>query len=435
MAESIKLTTEGMLLNWLKDVGDKVSAGDVIAEIEADKATVEVEATTDGVILELKAEPGEELAEGTVIATIGAEGESAGSGDAESEDAGEDEVKEEEAEPEKQAEGSNGASGGSAPARESDSGSNGTAATTPDGRIKASPVARKMAEDRGIELGQIKGTGPDGRIVKADVENFKPGEAPAKTADKQAAPAASGPGARATYGAVPSEDVEIEDISRMRRRIADNTILSKQQIPHFYVTVEIDVEPMLALRKELNASLESEGIKISVNDMIMKACALALRKFPNLNSHYYGDKIVRHKRVNIGVSVALPNNGLVNVVSPDTDRKALSVLATENKAMYERAREGKIKPDDLKGATFTISNLGPYNVEHFLAIIAPPEAAILAVGSAMKVPIVTEDGTLSVGTRMKATISIDHRVSDGAEGAEFLGEVRNLLENPMRLVV
>lgn len=434
MAESIKLTTEGMLLNWLKVVGDKVSTGDVIAEIEADKATVEVEATTDGVILELKAEPGEELAEGTVIATIGEEGESAGSDDAKAEES--DEEEEKEAAPEKQAEGSNGASGGSAPAREADSGSNGTvAATTPDGRIKASPVARKMAEDRGIELGQIKGSGPDGRIVKADVENFKPGEASAKTSAKPAAPAASGPGTQATYGAVPADDVEVEDINRMRRRIADNTILSKQQIPHFYVTVEIDVEPMLALRKELNASLESEGIKISVNDMIMKACALALRKFPNLNSHYYGDKIVRHKRVNIGVSVALPNNGLVNVVSPDTDRKALSVLATENKAMYERAREGKIKPDDVKGATFTISNLGPYNVEHFLAIIAPPEAAILAVGSAMKVPIVTEDGTLSVGSRMKATISIDHRVSDGAEGAEFLSEVRNLLENPMRLVV
>lgn len=186
MAESIKLTTEGMLLNWLKVVGDKVSTGDVIAEIEADKATVEVEATTDGVILELKAEPGEELAEGTVIATIGEEGESAGSDDAKAEES--DEEEEKEAAPEKQAEGSNGASGGSAPAREADSGSNGTvAATTPDGRIKASPVARKMAEDRGIELGQIKGSGPDGRIVKADVENFKPGEASAKTSAKPAA--------------------------------------------------------------------------------------------------------------------------------------------------------------------------------------------------------------------------------------------------------
>jgi pyruvate dehydrogenase E2 component (dihydrolipoamide acetyltransferase) len=434
MAEPIKLTTEGTLLNWLKDVGDSVSAGEVVAEIEADKATVEIEAPSDGVIVEIKAQPGDELAEGDVIGTIGAEGEASAASDngkAPAEDEAEDEDTEEDSEDEAEDE----AEEEEAPPKEKQapqSGDNGAAASvTEEGRVKASPVARNMAEERGIDLRQVKGSGPDGRIVKKDIEEFKPEKAAAKE-ERAAAP---GPSTQATYGSIPQEDVEVIDIKRMRRRIADGTILSKQQVPHFYITMEIDVEPLLALRKELNASLEDEGIKISVNDLIMKASALALKRFPNLNTHYYGDKLVRHKRINIGVSVALPDNGLVNVVSPDVDKTALSVLAERNKALYERAREGRVKPEDMRGATFTISNLGPWDVEHFAAIIAPPEAAILAVGAAQRVPIVQEDGTLSVGTRMKVTLSVDHRVSDGAEGAEYLKELKALLENPMRLVV
>jgi pyruvate dehydrogenase E2 component (dihydrolipoamide acetyltransferase) len=437
MAEPIKLTTEGTLLNWLKDVGDSVSAGEVIAEIEADKATVEIEAPSDGVIVEIKAQPGDELSEGDVIGTIGAEGEASAASDngkapaeaeAEDEDTAEDSEDEAEDETEDEAEEEE------APPKEKQapqSGDNGTAASvTEEGRVRASPVARNMAKERGIDLRQVKGSGPDGRIVKKDIEEFKPDKAAAKEER-----AAAGPPAQATYGSIPQEDVEVIDIKRMRRRIADGTILSKQQVPHFYITMEVDVEPLLALRKELNASLEDEGIRISVNDLIMKASALALKRFPNLNTHYYGDKLVRHKRINIGVSVALPDNGLVNVVSPDVDKTALSVLAERNKALYERAREGRVKPEDMRGATFTISNLGPWDVEHFAAIIAPPEAAILAVGAAQRVPIVQEDGTLSVGTRMKVTLSVDHRVSDGAEGAEYLKELKALLENPMRLVV
>jgi pyruvate dehydrogenase E2 component (dihydrolipoamide acetyltransferase) len=435
MAEPIKLTTEGTLLNWLKEVGDSVSAGEVIAEIEADKATVETEAPSDGVIVEIKAQPGDELAEGDVIGTIGAEGEAPaasenGKAPAKAEEKDTEEEAEEEAEEEGEAEEEE-----ARPEKKKapEPGDNGAAAesVTPEGRIKASPVARNMAEERGIDLNQVKGSGPDGRIVKKDIEEFTPEKAAAQ-AERAAAP---GPSAQATYGSIPQEDVEVIDINRMRRRIADGTILSKQQVPHFYITMEIDVEPLLALRKELNASLEDEGVKISVNDLIMKAAALALKRFPNLNTHYYGDKLVRHKRINIGVSVALPDGGLVNVVSPDVDKTALSVLAERNKALYERAREGRVKPEDMRGATFTISNLGPWDVEHFAAIIAPPEAAILAVGAAQRVPIVQEDGTLSVGTRMKATLSVDHRVSDGAEGAEYLKEFKALLENPMRLVV
>ncbi len=305
-------------------------------------------------------------------------------------------------------------------------------------------MARNIADERGIDLSQVSGTGPGGRIVKRDVLSFKPGEQPAPAPTTKEAQTPSSPtappskvGGTPTYGALPQGDhVEIEDISRMRRTIADNTVISMQMTPHFYVTVDdIDVEPLLALRKQLNAELESEGIKISVNDMVVKAVALTLRKFPNLNTHYYGDKLVHHKNINVGIAVALPNNGLINVVAKDADKTALSVMAQDNKAMFARAREGRIKPDDIKGATFTVSNLGPYNVSHFAAIISPPEAGILAVSSAKKVPVVLEDGTVGVGTRMAVTLSVDHRISDGAEGAEFLQEFKALIENPMRLLV
>jgi pyruvate dehydrogenase E2 component (dihydrolipoamide acetyltransferase) len=221
----------------------------------------------------------------------------------------------------------------------------------------------------------------------------------------------------------------------MRKRIAAVTVESKQWIPHFYVTTEIDTEPLISLRKQLNDSLPEGAAKISVNDMIVKAAALTMRQFPNLNSHYYGDKVVRHKRINVGIAVALPNGGLINVVAQDADKVALGTLAELNKEMIARAREGKVKPADITGATFTVSNLGPYNVEHFIAIINPPEAAILAVGTASRVPIVQEDGSLGVGNRMKITISVDHRVSDGAEGALYLQTLKNVIERPMQILV
>lgn len=190
---------------------------------------------------------------------------------------------------------------------------------------------------------------------------------------------------------------------------------------------------MLDLRKQINADLD--GVKVSVNDMFVKAIALTLRQFPNLNSHYYGDKIVRHQRINVGISVALPNNGLVNVVAQDADKRTLSDLAAANKDMFDRAREGKIKPEDVRGATFSISNLGPYNVDWFSAIISAPEAGMLAVGAGKKKPVVLDDGSIGVATILGATLSIDHRVSDGAEGAKFLEELKKLIESPMRLLI
>jgi pyruvate dehydrogenase E2 component (dihydrolipoamide acetyltransferase) len=416
MAEPIKLTTEGLLLNWLKEVGDSVKAGEVIAEIEADKATVEIEAPQDGVLVEIQAEIGEELEEGAVIGAIGSEDEVSDGDDAEDEDAAAPEPSE---------------NGQSEPTQ--DVSGNG-AARTDTGRVKASPLARRIAEDKGFDIADIPGSGPGGRVTKSDVEEFQPGQAQPAPAP---APTRSGlPVGDPTWGKVPSGDlVEVEEISRMRRAIAEGTVLSFSNIPHFYVNVDIKIDALLALRKEINTELESDGIKVSVNDLMVRATALALRQYPNLNSHFYGDKVVRHKNVNIGIAVALPNNGLVSVVSRDADKTALSALAERHKAMFERAREGRIKPDDVKGGTFTISNLGPYGIDWFSAIISAPEAGILALGAGKKQPVVLEDNSIGVATIMSATLSVDHRVSDGAEGAEFMQALRTMVENPMRLLV
>ena len=405
MAHEVKLTTDGLLINWLRDIGDTVSASDIIAEIEADKATVEIEAGSNGTLLELRAEPGDEIGEGAVIAIIGGADESIVSADepAQVSRAADESAAKEQA--------SNGKS------------------ITDGGRIKASPLARRIAADKGIDLGRVQGSGPGGRIVKADVENLS--ARPMLPAQPAVVPAAGG---QATWGKMPEEDVEAFPLSRMRRAIADGTVKSKSNTPHFYVTVEADVEPLLAMRKEVNAALASQGIKVSVNDMLIKALALTLRHFPNLNTHYYGDRLVQHSRINIGISVALPENGLVNVVCHDADKIRLSEMAVNNKAKYERARSGKIKPDDIRGATFTISNLGPFNIKDFSAIISSPEAGILAVSSSQRVPIVRKDGSLGVGTRMNMTLSVDHRVSNGAEGAAFSNHLRELIENPLRLL-
>lgn len=432
MASQITASMDGTLLNWLKNVGDNVNKGEVIAEVEADKATVEIEAPEAGVISAVSVQPGDEIKTGQAIGTIGEGGAAAAPAPAKEEKA---------PEPVKQpvvvaatpgapagtAARTNGAPPAPAPA----------ASITEDGRIKVSPIARKIAEEKGIDLAQVHGTGPGGRIVKEDVEGFTPSAAPAP---QEAAPTASAPAASSGLGAPAARklpegpDVEYIDLTNMRKRIVAVTVESKQWTPHFYVTNEIDVEPLLALRKQINEGLPEES-KISVNDMVVKAAALTLRQFPNLNTHYYGDRLVRHKRINIGIAVALPKGGLINVVAQDADKVSLGTLAAQNKAMFARARDGKIKPEDITGATFTVSNLGPYNVEHFSAIINPPEAGILAVGTAMKVPVVKADGTLGIGNRMKVTISVDHRVSDGAEGAQYLQAFKTLLENPMRMLV
>jgi pyruvate dehydrogenase E2 component (dihydrolipoamide acetyltransferase) len=444
MAEPIKMPnlgsdmSEGTLLNWVKNVGDTISAGDVIAEIETDKATVEVPSEVSGTIIELIGELGSTLTVGSTIGYVGAAGEASPAGGSAAP------AKQEEkpapapeapkaAEPAAQAKPAESQtpppSQGATPADQGED--DDSTGSLPDG-VKASPIARRIAKDKGINLKQVKGTGPDGRITRADVEGFTPAAAAPAAAPAQAASGI----APASYGELPSgPDVEIIDVSRLRSRIASRMVQSKQQIPHFYVTMDVDVEALLKLRKQLNAVVTDEAQKVTVNDLIVKAAALTLRQYPNLNSHFYGDKIVRHKRINIGIAVALEGGGLMNVVAKDADKTSLGTMAAQNKAMIARARESKVKPEDVQGSTFTVSNLGSYDVDFFQAIVNPPEAGILAISAAKKVPIVLEDGTLGVGNRMKVTVSVDHRVSDGAEGAQFLKAFKDILENPMRLVM
>jgi len=410
---------EGTLVNWIKKVGDNINRGEVIAEIETDKATIEIESNASGTILQLLAQPGDAVPVGATIAYVGQPGEQpAGSAPA--------------AAPAPTAAAAPAAhlpapAQPAVPARVP----SGDGETYPGG-VKASPLARRIAAEKGIDLRQVQGSGPAGRIVRQDVEKFTP----APTAVPTLRPAAPSPALPApSVGAAPAgPDIEEIDLSKLRQRIGLRMVESKQQVPHFYVTAEIDVDALLALRQQLNAGLD-ETQKISVNDLIVKAAALTLRQFPNLNTHFYGDKLVRHKRINIGMAVALPQGGLMNVVCHDADKVSLGTMAVENRAKIARAREGKVRPDDVEGSTFTVSNLGPYDVDFFAAIINPPEAGILAVGSAQKVPVVKADGTLGVGQRMKVTISVDHRVSDGAEAAAFMQAFKQLMENPMRLLI
>jgi pyruvate dehydrogenase E2 component (dihydrolipoamide acetyltransferase) len=407
---------EGTLVAWLKQPGDTVAKGDILAEIETDKATVEVEAFVEGTLLQLLVDENTILPIGAPIAVIGAPGEEvdlAALGVAEGAEAS--------------VAASEPASDGGPPAPEvpvpsavPDANGRGL----PDG-VRASPLARRIAQESGINLAQVQGSGPQGRIVKADVEAFLAG----------GAPAAPAPATRpAPLVAVPTgPDTEEIPTSRMRKLIGERMVQSKTTVPHFYVTTEIDMQAALDLRAQINAGLADED-KVSVNDMVVKAVALTLRQFPNLNSSFNGDTIVRHNHVNVGIAVAL-DEGLMNVVSKDADVTPLTVMAPINREMIARAREGKVRPDDIEGETFTVSNLGPFDVDHFIAIINPPAAGIVAVGSARKIPVVDENGELTVGLRMKATISADHRVTDGAEAARFMQHVKQVLEDPLRLMM
>lgn len=417
MAETVNMPklgfdmAEGTLVRWVKKVGDVVQAGDVLAEIETDKATVEVEAYVSGTLLQVFVEENTVVEVGAAIAVIGGADEKVDSPPAPSPA----KTPTVEATPSV-------SPTASAPVVSTSANGGGY----PDG-VKASPVARRIAKERGINLTEVAGSGPGGRVVKRDIEAVQR-EAPAAPAIAAALSSAA-----PTYSTPTGADYEEIALTRMRKTIAERTRQSFQYVPHFYVTTEFDMGPALALRKQINVTLPDER-KVTVNDLIVKAVALALLEFPNLNTHFHGDKLIQYHRVHIGIAVALEGGGLINVVCRDADKRALSDMAAVNKTMIARARDGKVKPDDVEGATFTVSNLGAYDVEHFLAIINPPEAAILAVGSAKEVPVVV-NGELKIGVRMKATISVDHQVSDGAEGARFMQRLKELIENPLRLLV
>jgi pyruvate dehydrogenase E2 component (dihydrolipoamide acetyltransferase) len=297
-----------------------------------------------------------------------------------------------------------------------------TAAPVETGPVKASPLAKKIARDRNIDLARVQGTGPGGRVVRKDVEAALAGGMQ-QAAGRQPMPATAVP--------VSAGDETIQ-LTKLRQAIARRMVESTTTVPHFYVTHEYRMDALMALRKQVNEYLPDDE-KVSVNDFIIKAVALTLRQFPNLNTSFAGDKAIRHGSINIGIAVAV-EGGLLTVVNKNTDQLSLRQISAEVKRMVAGAREGKVRPDDIEGSTFSISNMGMFDVENFLAIINPPEAGILAVGSAREVPVV-ENGQIKPGWRMKATISVDHRVSDGAEAAQFMQKLAEFLENPVRMLV
>jgi pyruvate dehydrogenase E2 component (dihydrolipoamide acetyltransferase) len=419
---------EGTFAAWVKKVGDHITSGDVIAEVETDKATVEVETYATGTLLHVMASAGDILEVGVPIAVIGAPGEDfsalvGGSARPAPVEAA-------------SAPAPSAAPIAPAPAApvaptSSNGGGNGHVAQLAGGIIKASPVARRIASERGINLNMVVGSGPGGRIIRQDVEAFTP---PAISVTSTPAASAGTLSSAPTYKVMENIPHDVVDTTKLRKTIARRMVEAKQWVPHFLVTMSMDTTALLDLRKQINAKLDKEN-QITVNDLIVKATALTLRQYPNLNSHYHGETIVRYHDINIGIAVALPQGGLINVVARHADRASLTALAKKNKEMIAGAREGKVKPEDIEGSTFTVSNLGAFGVDHFTAIINPPEAGILAIGASLKVPVVNLAGELVIGNVMKVTISVDHRVSDGAEGADFMRYFKELIEDPMRLLV
>jgi pyruvate dehydrogenase E2 component (dihydrolipoamide acetyltransferase) len=410
MAETINMPklgfdmAEGLLVRWVKQVGETINKGDVLAEIETDKATVEVESSASGVVLQLIAEQGTMVPVNAPIAVVGQAGEVVSEQSSVSSKKVADEKPAHQTQP--------------APAPVAQA-----SAPADDGLVKASPLARKIARDNNINLANLQGTGPGGRVVKQDVE--------AALSSGQTSKVESRPSSVYTTRITSYEDETVQ-LTKLRQAIARRMTESKTSVPHFYVTHEYKMDAVMALRKQINEYLPDDE-KLSVNDFIVKAAALTLREFPNLNASFAGDKVVRHGAVNVGVAVAV-ENGLLTIAHKDTDQKPMRQLSNEIKAMVARARDGKVKPDDIEGSTFSISNLGMYDVENFIAIVNPPEASILAVGSAREVPVV-ENGEIKPGWRMKATISVDHRVSNGAEAAQFMQKLAEFLENPVRMLV
>lgn len=408
---------EGTLAKWLVKEGDTVESGDLLAEIETDKATMEFEAVDDGVIGKiLVAEGTEGVKVNAPIATLLADGEdentepeAASAPAAEPENAKEPEVPT------------------PAPAAKS------TPEPKPNGpRVFASPLARRIAADKGLDLASLTGSGPKGRIVKADVENASP-NASASAAGPSATPLATSPSSDQIKAMYSDREFEEVSLNGMRKTIAQRLTEAKQSVPHFYLRRSINIDKLLQLRKELNAGLEESGVKISVNDFIIKASARALQDVPAANAVWADDRILQVKPSDVAVAVAI-EGGLFTPVLRDADTKTLSTLSSEMKDLAARARDRKLAPHEYQGGTFAISNLGMMGIENFDAVINPPHGSILAVGAGMKKPIVGNDGDLTVATMMSVTLSVDHRTIDGALGAQFLDRIVHYLENPLAML-
>lgn len=403
---------EGTLVRWLKQEGDTVNEGEPIAEIATDKATVEIEAPASGVLRGISVPEGAVVPVNTPLAYILQEGESL-------------------------------------PAQTDGTATAATAAPTPtaplpkpvaapalDGgeRILASPLARKIAAEHGIDLALIKGTGPKGRIVERDVLAYLEAQkaaAPAVAPAPEAAPAPTVEVPPAIVAPPAAAAERVESLNRLRQITAQRTTEAHQTIPHFYLTMEIDMENALALRQQLNQL--DESLRISVNDLIVKACAVALEKHPVINARYQNGQLVHPDGTHIGIAVAVEQGLLVAVVK-HCEGKSLRRIAQEAQTLIQKARDGKLLPDEMTGNTFTISNLGMFGIEQFTAIINPPASAILAVGATKRVPVVLDDGSIVARQRMKVTLSCDHRVIDGAVGAQFLQTLKQILENPLLML-
>ncbi len=417
--------TEGVIAGWNKNIGDDVKKGDVLAEIETDKATMELESYKDGKLLYQGAKPGEKIQVNDLLCIIGQEGLNideivAAAKGGVSSAAAQPETPAAEATPNEQ------------PAQQPQQAA--APAVVNEGRIFASPLAKKIAQEKGVDLKYVKGSGDNGRITKEDINNFKAPAAPVQEAPAQkqpeAKPAAT-PGATPA-AAAPAGQVSFDEVpvSQMRKTIARRLAESKFTAPHFYLTMSIDMDSAVANRVKLN---EISKVKISFNDMVLKAVALALKQHPKVNSSWLGDKIRYNHHVNIGVAVAVDEGLLVPVIR-FADTKGLSQIAAEVKDYAQRAKDKKLQPSDWEGSTFTISNLGMFGIDEFTAIINPPDACILAIGGISQVPVV-KNGQVVPGNVMKVTLSCDHRVVDGASGAAFLQTVKSLLEEPLRMLI
>ncbi|NIZ13731.1 pyruvate dehydrogenase complex dihydrolipoamide acetyltransferase [Phaeobacter sp. HF9A] len=423
---------EGTLAKWLVKEGDTVSSGDLIAEIETDKATMEFEAVDEGIVGKiLIAEGSEGVKVNTPIAVLLEDGESA------------DDIATSAAQPE--AAPAADAAKEAAPAASDAAAASATPApaapAAADGsRIFASPLARRIAADKGLDLSAITGSGPRGRIIKADVENASAApkaEAEAKPAAAAPAPAAAaapaGPSADQVAKMYEGRSFEEVKLDGMRKTIAARLSEAKQTIPHFYLRRDIQLDALLKFRGELNKQLESRGVKLSVNDFIIKAVANALQQVPDANAVWAGDRVLKMKASDVAVAVAI-EGGLFTPVLQDADMKSLSSLSAEMKDLAKRARDRKLAPHEYQGGAFAISNLGMFGIDNFDAIVNPPHAGILAVGSGVKKPVVGKDGELTVATVMSVTMSVDHRVIDGAMGADLLKAIVENLENPVAML-
>ena len=441
---------EGTVVRWLMTEGSEVNIGDALAEIETDKAVVEFEATEPGLLRKILVAEGATVPVGQVIAIVGDADEDISAlenGDASSAPAPDPAPVEEAPEEES-------AIPLPPPAAAAD-----TAAPAAKG-LRASPVARRIADERGIDLRQIQGTGPGGRVTKNDVLNFEPDDAPVeapaavpeKPVEEPPAPVEAAPAVEASpedpapalveppkpvatppVAAQTEAAGELVPMSRVRQQIARVTAKSKREAPHFYVSAEIDMTRAMDLRTQINATLESEGVRVSVNDMIIRACAEALKGFPNLNSYYTDDGIQMNDGINIGIAIA-GEQGLILPAIMESGTMSLAEIAKASKDLVERATKGTLHAREYTGGTFAVSNLGMFDVTSFIAIIQPPQSAVLAVGTVAPRPI-ADGGEIKVARMMTATISADHRVTDGAEAAQFLVAVKKMLEDPMSLLV